>query len=186
MGISENTKKIFAEALQEMVKTKEVSKIRVKDLCERCGADRKTFYYHFHDKNELVAWIFAKDYEEAMRPYEDEYPEKHAADTLKAMYQKKGFYRKVFEDRSQNDISQYIFEYFVELGRSNAKRRLGEESIDTLTDYAIKSHAYACIGHTVQWLNGVTGYTPEEFAHLQYQTMPEVLRKAYGIDTNEQ
>ncbi len=38
----------------------------MKDLCEKSGADRDTFYYHFRDKYELVAWIYASSAEESM------------------------------------------------------------------------------------------------------------------------
>lgn len=181
MSIRGYTKKLFADTLQDMMQTTDVDKIRVKDLCARCGADRQTFYYHFHDKYELIAWIFAQDYEESLSASPGEYPEEHAADTLRKMYAKRGFYRKAFRDRSQNAISRYIFDYFVKLGQDTVIRKSGDEGIDTFTDYTIKAHAFACIGHTMQWLNGESNYSPEEFAHLQYLTMPEVLRNAYDI-----
>lgn len=182
MGIKDNTKRLFSETLQDMMRTTDVDKIRVKDLCARCGADRQTFYYHFHDKYELIAWIFAQDYEDALSASPGEYPEEHAADTLRRMYSKRAFYRKAFRDRSQNAISRYLYDYFVKLGQDAVISRFGKEGLDRFSDYAIKAHAFACIGHTVQWLNGTSDYSPEEFAHFQYLMMPEVLREAYGIE----
>lgn len=179
--MKDRTKKLFAETIQDMMRTTEVDKIRVKDLCERCGTDRQTFYYHFHDKYELIAWIFAQDYAEALSASAGKYPEEHAADTLRKIYAKRGFYRKAFQDRSQNAISSYIFDFFVRLGQDAVISKFGEEGLDPFTDYAIKAHAFASIGHTVRWLNGLSAYSPEEFAHFQYLTMPEVLRDAYDI-----
>ena len=49
------TKKLFATELERMLTEMPLSKVRVKDLCERCGAQRQAFYYHFQDKYDLVA-----------------------------------------------------------------------------------------------------------------------------------
>lgn len=40
------------------------------------------------------------------------------------------------------------------------------------------------MGHTAEWLEGKSDYTLEEFARLQYQIMPELLKRAYGIPTS--
>ena len=48
-------------------------------------------------------------------------------------------------------------------------------------NYAVRSHAYACIGLTFEWLQGELDYTPEQFARLQYRFMPQKLKDAYGI-----
>lgn len=78
-------------------------------------------------------------------------------------------------------MSRYVYDYFVSLGVNAVRGNLGAEALDTETIYAIKSHSFACVGHTVEWLNGIVSYTPLEFASLQYRFMPEVLKRAYGI-----
>lgn len=52
------TKKVLAKALKNCMQTKSFAKITVMDICEECGMNRKTFYYHFKDKFDLVNWIF--------------------------------------------------------------------------------------------------------------------------------
>ncbi len=181
MALKDRTKKMFAETLETMLRTTTFEKVRVKDLCEKCGADRQTFYYHFRDKYDLAAWIFAQDYITSLEYSGGQFVEEHAAEMLRRMYKRRHFYRKVYYGHTQNAVSEYCFRYFVDLGRAAYRAETGQKDIDVLTDYAIKSHSYACVGHTIQWLNGYSSYTPEEFAHLQYQTMPDVLKKAYKI-----
>ena len=41
---------------------KSFAKISISDLCEECGLNRKSFYYHFKDKYDLVNWIFYVDF----------------------------------------------------------------------------------------------------------------------------
>ena len=62
MNIQDRTKIMFAEQLEDILRTIPLEKVRVVDLCKRCGATPPTFYYHFHDKYELVAWIFLHDF----------------------------------------------------------------------------------------------------------------------------
>ena len=48
----------IADKLKELMKKKSLDKIRITELCALAEIDRTTFYYHFRDKADLVAWIF--------------------------------------------------------------------------------------------------------------------------------
>ncbi len=180
MSLKDQTKRLFAETLEEMMRSMPLSKVRIKDLCARCGADRQSFYYHFRDKYDLVAWIFMQDYAAALEQSKGAYTEERVADNLRRMQARQPFYRNAYRDWSQNSITEYIYHYYVTLGINAVSRVCGEDALDTETVYAIKSHTFACIGHTLEWLEGKTDYTPEEFAHLQFQFMPDILKTAYG------
>ena len=181
MGLRDSTKRLFARTIEEMMETIPLEKIRVKDLCSRCGADRQSFYYHFKDKYDLIAWIYTRDYNEALESTDGIYSQEHAADALRHLWAKRTFYRKAFTDKSQNAVSAYIYRYYVELGINAVRSRMGEEALTAEAVYDIKSHSFACLGHTIEWLEGRAVYTPEEFARLQYRSMPPVLKKGYGI-----
>ena len=181
MSLRNYTKELFARALEDMMRTTPLEKIRIKDLCDRCGAQRQSFYYHFRDKYDLVACIYFMDYAAALEATGGSYDIEHAIGILRRLKDKQSFYKKAFSDKSQNAISQYIFNFYVQQGTDIVKRYLAVDTLDVATVYAIKSHAYACVGHTVEWLQGQTAYSPEEFARLQYLFMPPVLKRAYGI-----
>ena len=51
-----NAKHDLAEALCQLLETKTLEKITVKDIVARCGVNRQTFYYHFHDVYDLMRW----------------------------------------------------------------------------------------------------------------------------------
>lgn len=127
-----------------------LEKIRVKDLCIRCGADRQRFYYHFKDKYDLIDWIYARDYEEVMEAADGVYTLEHSAAILRHLWEKRSFYRKAFTDKSQNAISAYIFQYYVDLGMNAVESRLGKEALTTEAVYDIRFHAYGCLGHTIE------------------------------------
>ena len=67
------TKTVLADAMRELMRRRPVSKITIGDICDHCGMNRKSFYYHFHDKYELINWIFTKEYDDAAgsAPHQD-------------------------------------------------------------------------------------------------------------------
>lgn len=52
------TKRLIAQALEELLSTKTLDKITVKEIVEKSGVNRQTFYYNFEDIYALVEWIF--------------------------------------------------------------------------------------------------------------------------------
>lgn len=58
MADSNITKRALASALKELMNEVPFKKISVADICEKCDMNRKSFYYHFRDKYDLVNWIF--------------------------------------------------------------------------------------------------------------------------------
>lgn len=56
--MSNLTKKALASSLKKLMQNKPISKITVSDIVADCQVGRKTFYYHFQDIYELLAWIF--------------------------------------------------------------------------------------------------------------------------------
>lgn len=60
-GKNYESKLKFAEAFVELVEAGTGDKITVNMLAESIGKHRKTFYYHFTDKEHLIAWLFRYD-----------------------------------------------------------------------------------------------------------------------------
>ena len=62
MADSNITKRALAQAMKGLMAKQPFSKISVGDICEACGMNRKSFYYHFRDKYDLVNWIFYSEF----------------------------------------------------------------------------------------------------------------------------
>ena len=60
-------KDTIATAFQNMAKCRNVDKITVKDLVEECGISRQTFYYHFQDITDVIAWSIQKGLERSLK-----------------------------------------------------------------------------------------------------------------------
>ena len=61
------TKKALATSLKDLLETMPFEKVTIADICEGCGMNRKSFYYHFRDKYDLVNWIFDTEFLEIAR-----------------------------------------------------------------------------------------------------------------------
>lgn len=54
----QQTKDVLAASLIELSQKESIDKITIQEICENCGIGRTTFYYHFRDKYDLIAWIY--------------------------------------------------------------------------------------------------------------------------------
>lgn len=64
------TKKALASSLKKFMEKKPLSKISIKEIVEDCGVNRKTFYYHFQDINDLVKWMFEEEAVEVVKQFD--------------------------------------------------------------------------------------------------------------------
>lgn len=63
------TKALLAASLKELAHFKPVDKITVKELTKNCNLTPPTFYNHFRDKFELMAWIYNQKVEAAIKNF---------------------------------------------------------------------------------------------------------------------
>ena len=54
------TRRLIREALLELLKTQNIRKISVRELCDAAGVNRTTFYNHYNDTRDVLAEIEEK------------------------------------------------------------------------------------------------------------------------------
>ena len=60
------TKEIIIQTLLELLNEKPLAKITVKDIVERCGVNRNTFYYHFRDIPDVMYFALKREADRVM------------------------------------------------------------------------------------------------------------------------
>lgn len=110
MADSNITKKALAGVMKDLMCRMPFSKISVSDICESCGMNRKSFYYHFKDKYDLINWIFYTEFFEAAcsKPFENGWD--FMQSICEYFYENHTFYRKAFEITGQNSFRDYFQE----------------------------------------------------------------------------
>lgn len=111
MATTAATKKAIATALKELLASEPFEQIRVGDICERSGRNRKSFYYHFKDKYDLVCWIFDTELVTRLREAiltEELSFEEVASRLMTYFYENRSFYRKILQIQGQNSFREYF------------------------------------------------------------------------------
>lgn len=159
MADSNITKRALASSLKELMEEKLFEKISVGDICEKCDMNRKSFYYHFKDKYDLVNWIFDTEFIVVAhkKNYEDVW------DLLIAMsdffYKNRNFYRKALCIKGQNSFS----DHFKELILPVISDRIQSVSDEKVMDFQVAFIADAVVIAIQRWLVENGTIEPEEF-----------------------
>ena len=66
--IKNQTDALIAESFKELAKKQPIEKITIKEITDRAGVIRPTFYNHFQDKYELLEWIINTELLEPVGP----------------------------------------------------------------------------------------------------------------------
>ena len=64
------TKKMLSAELKALMEKKALSKITVSEIITNCGVNRKTFYYHFTDIQELLKWTLEQEAVEIVKSFD--------------------------------------------------------------------------------------------------------------------
>ena len=64
------TKEILAESFRELAENRPVNKITIQEIVDNCGFSPATFYRHFRDKYDLIAWDYVHRTTEIMKKSE--------------------------------------------------------------------------------------------------------------------
>ena len=181
MRTNRDTKGMFADELETMMARMPLSKVRVRDLCARCGVERRVFYYHFKDKYDLVAWMFERDHSSAADGHTP-FSEALYAEAHRRLWARRDFYQRAFEEDSQNSIYRYLLQFSIEANESALKRYLGVPKLARERAFEARHFAHGCV---VDWLQGSIEATPEQLASDMFACMPKALRQAYAEQSGE-
>lgn len=168
--MAEITKLWIADKMRELMKQKPIDKIRVTEICKAAEIERPTFYYHFKDKYDLVAWIFFQSANKT-----DVISIKSAAESMRQMKQDFLFYKRAYEDSSQNALWAYMLEYFVRRYEKIAKEKLYTEVLDTQLKFSIRHYCYGSVGMTREWLLYDNTTSAEVVVKMMFNSMPQKL-----------
>ena len=110
MPDSSITKKALATALKRLMATRPLPKISIGDICEACSMNRKSFYYHFKDKYDLVNWIFYTEFVERLLDSSVQDSASFLTGICEYFYANRAFYVNALEQTGQNSFSDYFAE----------------------------------------------------------------------------
>lgn len=108
MADSNITKRALSQALKDLLMTENFDKISVGSICEKCGMNRKSFYYHFKDKYDLVNWIYYTEFLSVIHENETLTRFQLLEEICTFFYENRLFYQKTFLSVGQNSFTDYF------------------------------------------------------------------------------
>ncbi len=120
---------MLAESFKELVLRQPIEKITIKEITEKAGVIRPTFYNHFQDKYELLEWIILTDLLEPIRPLIEN---KMVSEALLLLFMnienEREFYKQTVRLEGQNSFEsiarECVKEILLEIIEKNSVRKI--------------------------------------------------------------
>ena len=166
----QRTKRMFEDAILELLSEKEFQKITVQEITKRASLNRATFYLHYYDKNELLEQYLdsaLKDLRESVKipdyefTYNCEQPHPTFVRLLEKMMENSRFYKIMLAEEKIPYFTEkvaVVIEELVEQGQSFLQQDRIEQRIPVPIVKAYIASAY--LGVIIWWLKNDMPYTP--------------------------
>lgn len=152
--MSKFTKTAIINTFLNLLETKSLDKISIKDLIIETGINRNTFYYYYQDIYALLNDIFNEEvikFKENLNENSTFYEEYSKASNL--FLQKRVAILHIYQSKSRDLINRYLNEvvtsFLEKFVRKDAKsQNLSNNQIQ----YIINFYKYSIIGNTMHWI----------------------------------
>lgn len=149
MAKAEMTKRLLAETLKGLMADTPLDKISVQDIVNACDLNRKTFYYHFRDKQELVCWIFDTEFTGL---HDLNHNNTIMDELVEHLYLNRDFYIAALTSDAQNNLREHLYRVGYKAVLNEISKIPGNQKIEDKDKQLIAVFiSNAIIGCLTQW-----------------------------------
>jgi AcrR family transcriptional regulator len=161
------TKRLIADVFLSLTRQRPYQEVTVTDIIEAAKCSRRTYYYHFKDKQDLVIWIFRSEFSEELKGVfppvswvrDTELPDEKYRNyvfyanmrtksqsldlsllwkTMSDYLSKKEWhYAQVFRSSEPNNLRDYLFRIYMRQFKKDIKYYLGNNEDNLLSSDVI-------------------------------------------------
>lgn len=181
MPVKDLTKQLIVDTFRELVRVRRLKDIRVIEICERCGISRRTFYYHFQDKYDLLAWVMEQEFvskgpASALINLESR---KQAYETIR---ERRQFYKSVYSDPGISELSEYLANYDMKYYTDYAESILGKGALTEAQVFSLGVFVYGGIYMSRKWVLDGCKIEPGVIAQHMDDCMPRWLAQLVSAE----
>ncbi len=172
------TKELLGESLRELANRRSLDKITVKEIAQNCGITSATFYNHFKDKYELIAWILNRQMEEIYSGYAEGNNswKQTIINMVNVIYHDRVFYKNAFANTSgQNSFIVSTHSHSIGLLIDIVRERAGSNFNEELT-FFVEFYLRATSVTIMEWILAGCDIPPACLAEYFYQAIPAALQ----------
>lgn len=160
-----DVKKILSDALLSLCEKKPLQAIRVSDLLEESSVSRQTFYNHFRDKNNLIAYIYRT---RVLVSWDENDPDSSYHHNMLHYYKRAenhlSFLRQACSIIEQNCLREFMLSYTVDYWIHWFQNKLETETLPTDIAITVFYSASGIIHLIIEWILGQFRVPAEEIA----------------------
>ena len=182
---SHTTDQVLADSLKALVVQKPVEKITIKEITDKAGVIRPTFYNHFQDKYELLEWIIREEILSPTHPLiRNGLTNQAVLLVFTSLLREKEFYSRLsrmdgpitFEDLVVKCIKEMLVEIFAERLR-NKNGRFPWMTDDMLAEYYARSMCFAVKVWIRQGMTVPAQEMADVYEYLMSHSMEQAIRE---------
>lgn len=177
-------KEILAESFRELAETVPIDKITIKDIVYNCDYSPATFYRHFNDKYDLIAYDYVQRTSEIIAKFGTEgYEWKQiVTDCMRFFDENRKYMKNLLLHTSGMDS---FVRYFADANIGHItdcilKNSSMKELSQDLEVY-VRVYIFGTVQLTCQWLLGEFDNTADHLAELFEKAVPEPLKEYLNI-----
>lgn len=176
------TKNLLAQTFKTLMSERQFSKITVTDICDRCHMNRKSFYYHFRDKYDLVNWIFTTEFIDTLDLSGDIDVWWVIQSMCKYFFAGKKFYINALKSEEQNSFRDHLRNFLYDLMKeSRAVLSLTEKQ----AAFFARFFCDAALISIERWITCTSDVSPDEYVELLKCSMITVSKFMPGETHNQ-
>ena len=176
MADSNITKRALSNALREAMQEIPFQKISITDICSRCDMNRKSFYYHFKDKYDLVIWIFDTEFGIIADKFSKASKWEYLTALCRYFDENRDFYRRAIKISGQNSFSSHLHCIIEDVISDEFDKAFGK---DVTKDFQVCFFTDGFVCAIERWLLQKDPVTPENFMGQIQSILEMVAEKLY-------
>ncbi|MBR2952809.1 MAG: TetR/AcrR family transcriptional regulator C-terminal domain-containing protein [Clostridia bacterium] len=186
MADSSITKMALANSLKTLMQEKSFHKISINDICTGCNMNRKSFYYHFKDKYDLLNWIFDTEFQEfAIRSSSLETWDLTLG-LCYYLYENRKFYRKALAIDGQNSFHSHLYDILYEKFYNELNILFNEDENETpLDEIQAQFITDGVMSALERWLLSHNNMTADEFIEKLRSLVTRLIKAIHKKYSND-
>lgn len=174
-----DTRELLIDSLLELSQTLPLNKITVQAISDNCGVSTRTFYNHFADKFDLVAWTYAREVGEAFHEILETGGGYYAfqLSCIERMVAKGAYYANAIKNTHGFDSIRIVMRrYNLETLGPWLDSKVGSLGADERLRFSLDFYLQAAVDAMIRWYEEGMPVEPETLARWITDDMPVCLQ----------
>lgn len=152
--MSEITKKLISESFKHLLNKKPLNKITIKEIVDNSKLTRQTFYYHFHDIYDLLAWTYKEDIGYLMDDPRNDNLSYAIESIISYISENKYMFKNTLQATGRDHLEKIIYPDLFQYSKNTIKNSPGYMNVpDEKSEFLANIYTLTIISIIVKWAN---------------------------------